>query len=373
MAFNLLFLPVYIYAGLCLVFAFVWIKNRKKSQSNLNNRLSFSILIPARNEEVNIERLLNSIVSQNYPKANLEIILIDDLSTDSTKKIAEHCLSSAGVAYQIITNDKLEKGSPKKRAITKAIGLAQNEYILCTDADCQVGPNWIQSFNEIYQKTDSKFISGPVTFFEQKEGAFFRKMWNRFQIVEFASLIGTGAASIYLRNPNMCSGANISYSKKVFSEVGGYAGNEEIASGDDEFLMHKINQKFPNSITYNQCEDAIVLTNDQENLKSFFAQRKRWASKWTFYKNLTPKLVAIFIFAINAFTIWAIFSLDIQILAIRWICEFAFLAIALAFLKKRNSIGYIVPLQFIYPFYVVFFGLLSLQKTSYNWKGRNLR
>ena len=48
----------------------------------------------------------------------------------------------------------------------------------------------------------------------------------------------------------MCNGANIAYTKKIFEEVNGFKGNEHIASGDDEFLMHKIFEKYPDKVLF---------------------------------------------------------------------------------------------------------------------------
>jgi hypothetical protein len=64
--------------------------------------------------------------------------------------------------------------------------------------------------------------------------------------------------------PNMCNGANIAYPKAVFEEVNGFDGNEHIASGDDEFLMHKIAEKYPNQIVFAHYQPNIVLPNHRK-------------------------------------------------------------------------------------------------------------
>jgi glycosyltransferase involved in cell wall biosynthesis len=368
---NLINIPIYLYALLCGVFGFLWLMQLLQKPRKSQNFLSFSILVAARNEALNIERLISSIIALNYPKENFELIIVDDHSEDDTRILAETALSKSGISYRIIVND-LEIGSPKKRAITKAISLAQNEHIICTDADCEVPPNWLLTFNSIYEEEGAMFISGPVTFFNQTNGSFGSKIWNKLQVVEFASLVGAGAAALWLKKPNMCSGANISYTKTAFNAVKGYEGNEQIASGDDEFLMHKIASTFPQKVLFNANNNGLVLTNDQVDWRSFYDQRKRWASKWTFYNSLTPMLLAVFVFAINLTTIWAIISFDTDTLAIRWIAEFLFLLPVLVFLKKWENIWIILPLQFIYPFYVLIFGLSSLSKDTYSWKGRKL-
>lgn len=371
MEFSLLHIPIYIYALLCSLFGLMWFVQLLQKPIQARKMLPFSILVSARNEAKNIERLIRTIGTLNYPKELFELIIIDDNSEDETRKLAENVLLAAGIDFSIIDNDS-GSGSPKKRAITKAIAWAKHEQIICTDADCEVPANWLHTFSAIYDQKEAMFISGPVTFFDQKNVSFGRGIWNKLQIVEFASLVGSGAAALWLKNPNMCSGANISYTKTAFEAVKGYEGNEEIASGDDEFLMHKIAAHFPNKVFFNYNKQATVLTNDQADLKSFYSQRKRWAGKWTFYDSLAPKLLAVFVFAVNLLTIGAIFTLDFETLAIRWFSEILFLIPVLFFLKKSKNIWLIVPLQVIYPFYVIIFGLSSLGKTSYHWKGRKL-
>ena len=133
----------------------------------------------------------------------------------------------------------------------------------------------------------------------------------------------------------MCSGANIAYRKVVFFEVKGYDGNEHLASGDDEFLMHKIAQKYPGSIRFSGGIKSLVLTNDSKNLTQFFNQRIRWASKWSFYKSLVPKILAIYVFVLNLGSIYLLMSGFWFWLIARAIFEFIFLVIILTKFKKK--------------------------------------
>lgn len=93
-----------------------------------------SVIIPVYNEEKRLFDCLKSIVDQNYPKDKIEILIIDDNSTDNTKIIANKFKT------KILVNGSknIEKG--------KSIGLAnaKNEYILFLDADNRLPhPNWL--------------------------------------------------------------------------------------------------------------------------------------------------------------------------------------------------------------------------------------
>lgn len=173
----------------------------------------------------------------------------------------------------------------------------------------------------------------------------------------------------------MCNGANLAYTREVFEEVNGFAGNENVASGDDEFLMHKIAKKYPDKVFFNPVFDAIVRTASQENLTHFYQQRRRWASKWKHYDNWQVSALAVFVFLANLSVLVAYCMLDNYfgkgILLLKFSAEFYFLYSVIKFLGYQSKAKYIPIVQLIYPFYVVFFGLLA-QGKGYRWKGRRL-
>src|SRR5690606_38865489 len=88
----------------------------------------------------------------------------------------------------------------KKAAVQKGVELAGGELLVFTDGDCRVQPGWLRAFAYAFATQQPKFISGPVSFHQT------HSLFERMQLVEFASLIGIGAASIQLHKPNMCNG-----------------------------------------------------------------------------------------------------------------------------------------------------------------------
>ncbi|MCP9768891.1 glycosyltransferase [Lacihabitans sp. LS3-19] len=331
---------------------------------------AFSVIICVRNEEKNIADLLESLANQYFE--NFEVILIDDASEDKTVEIAKQFVNKLDL--QIIKLEPEERGNaPKKNGIAKAIGIAKYDLIFCTDGDCILPSHILNKYANLFDHQEIMFISGPVSFKENAKTVL-SQLWENIQIVEFASLVGSAAVSIFTGKPNMCSGANIAYRKSVFYEVGGYQSNEHLASGDDEFLMHKISEKYPKGIEFAKSEDCIVETNASENIAAFYNQRKRWASKWTHYKSIIPKLLAAFIFFVNLSTIYLAVQFSFKILLIRFVLEFTFLGAVLLFMKKKKAIFYIPLVQILYPFYVVFFGVISIfMSKTYKWKSRELR
>ena len=173
-----------------------------------------SVIVAARNEELNIARTLNDILAQDYPSELLEIIIVDDHSTDNTASIVRSYANKGVILLQMNESDKLN--SYKKMAIAKAIDLCKGDIIVSTDADCRMGSKWLSTAIGYFEKQDLYMLSSPVVYSEEK--SFF----ERLQTLEFLYLIGLGAAGIGNKKPTTCNGANLAYRTDVFYDMGGF-------------------------------------------------------------------------------------------------------------------------------------------------------
>ncbi|GGN05413.1 glycosyl transferase [Dyadobacter beijingensis] len=336
--------------------------------------LLITVIIPVRNEAGNIVSLLEDLDRQTLPAAHFEVLVMDDSSTDNTAEIVRAFAAHSHAQIRLVPLPDVRTSAPKKRAIETAMAQANGNLIVTTDGDCRAQPGWLHAIATYYTETGAKLISSPVTFTEEAS------LTDHLQTVEFASLIGSGAASMSAGYPSMCNGANLAYEKAAFLEVSGYDGVRHIASGDDEFLMHKIAARYPGGVRFLRHPEAIIRTAPHRNWTSFYRQRKRWASKWKHYQSKTPLVLAIYIFASN-FALILAGALALAgmlppaafaaMLALKCMPEWFFLGSVLAFLEKPKSLAYIPVTQCIYPFYVCFFGLAA-QQGQYEWKGRKL-
>ncbi|MCC9165646.1 glycosyltransferase family 2 protein [Pontibacter harenae] len=334
-----------------------------------------SVIIPVRNEADNILNLLQDLEQQTYPKALFEVLVIDDASDDEIPQLVAEYAWTSSIAIKYLKLSNYVKQGGKKAAVQQGVELAKGELLIFTDGDCRVQPEWLALFAYAYTTKRSCFISGPVSF--HRTHSWFEKM----QLVEFASLIGTGGASIGLGKPNMCNGANLAYTKAVFQEVRGFAGNEAIASGDDEFLLHKVAKVYPDRISFLKSQKAIVHTEARKTVGSFISQRVRWASKWKSYQNVEVQLLAATVFLVNLMFFLAIpavllnyMQLAVFVMAyvVKFVVDCLFLKRILHFLGKPRYLLYMLPLQFVYIPYVVLVAIYSLLG-RYTWKGRNVQ
>ncbi len=203
---------------------------------------------------------------------------------------------------------------------------------------------------------------------------------ERRQEVEFAALVGIGGASLALGAPNMCNGANLAYTRAAFLAVQGFSGNAHVASGDDEFLMHKIAARYPGQVAFLKAPAAIVSTAAQESVGAFLAQRVRWASKWPHYQNRRIKQLALLVFGVNALLFlgaagavpgWLAGGQIALLYAVKLAVDGWFLAPVLRFFNRRHHLLYLLPWQLVYVPYVVGTALAGLRGT-YSWKGRRV-
>lgn len=348
----------------------------KKSVS----KTSFSVIIPFRNEAQNLPNLLDSISKLSYPKHLYEIILVDDDSEDDSVKIIHHILESSRWRENFQTNVRLIKNdrktnSPKKDAITSAIDVAQNEWIITTDADCQLPEFWLNSFDEFIQKSHTKCIVAPVTYLNKAN------FLNKFQLLDILSLQGATMGGFGIHKPFLCNGANFGYQKTVFQSLNGFEGNDTIASGDDIFLLEKIEKSYPKESHYLKCENAIVTTKPQDSWQALCSQRIRWAAKTSAYNNGFGKLTGFVVLLMNGFLIltgilYITLMLDTKVLLCVWTLKFSvdFLLIykTASFFNQRTVLASYLVAFILYPFFSVYIAISSLF-TGYTWKNRTFK
>ena len=331
-----------------------------------------TVIVPVRNEATNILALLDDLSRQTY--RNFDVIVADDASTDATATLVRQYAQTASFSLRLLSLTDAGVASPKKRAISQSIAQATGHLIITTDGDCRVEPGWLATYAAFYEQTRAKLMFGPVTFTTNDT------VFDSLQTVEFASLIGSGACTLAWGKPTMCNGANLCYEKMVFADVNGFAGFDHLASGDDEFLMHKIATKFAGSVRFVKSNAALVQTAPHQSWRAFYNQRKRWASKWRAYNSVVPSILAVLVFCWNVTPVVAVggWLLDwlngntaLLVVGLKLVPESLFLRRVLLFFGKRAAIPVIPLTQLLYPFYVAFFGVVA-QTKGYRWKGRKL-
>ena len=366
------FITLFLYSVIILNYVFLWHK-RKSYDINLTDELPVTVIVIARNEEKNIGNFILSVFNQDYVRSQIQLIVVDDNSSDNTSFVISNFMHShPDFDIEQIRLDKSKGEFSKKTGISKAILSAKNEFIVCSDADCIHSKKWLGAMVSALNNAGAKYVTGPVIY----RGAF--SFMEDLLNIELSSLIGITAGAIYRNTPIMSNGANMAFCKSAFLEVDGYKGNEHILSGDDLFLLLKMNQAFPNAIDFVKSNEALVFTQMPKTIMEFIHQRVRWASKTKRVRNKFILWNGFLILATNmvfliSLILYATHQLNglfaLIIIFPKLIIDIALSSSVLAFFKMRNKIILIPILALIYPVYLLVIGMLSI-RGKFLWKER---
>ncbi len=171
-----------------------------------------SIIIPALNEEKNIERILKSIQNQSYK--NIEAIVVDDGSSDRTAKIAQQ-----------YTNHVYER-KHAERSVQRNFGAkkAKGKYLIFLDADMELSKNVVKQCIEL-SKNNVKALVIP----EKTTGEGFFARIKKFEREMYMGDLNVEVARFF--------------EKKVFEEVGGY--DPKLTGPEDYDLPYRVSKKYP--------------------------------------------------------------------------------------------------------------------------------
>jgi len=370
----ILFVVLMIYVVLILRLIVGFDKVKSFVRTNEKPKTAFTIIVPFRNEEKNLPKLLQSFSKLNYPYKLIEVILVDDFSTDSSERVCIRWrLEHEYLDTTLLENLRLSN-SPKKDAIGRAMPIAKHDWIITTDADCIVNPNWLLTIDNYIQNNDAEMIVGAVIY-KTKNNWF-----HHFQQLDLLSLQGTTIGSFGINKPFMCNGANFAYTKKLFQELDGFNGNNKIASGDDVFLLQKAVAKVPEKVHYLKNTETIVKSKPENDLFQLFMQRVRWASKTSGYSSTYAKFLAVIVLLMNLSLVcglwfvvcgccnWKILLIPFLI---KYLVDYCLLYKANKYLLKGK---WLLPLasSLLYPLYSSLVGIYSLFG-SFSWKGRTFR
>ncbi len=330
-----------------------------------------TVVVPVRNEARNIEQLLRSIECQTLSVKAFEVVVVDDHSTDDTVARVEKFVRNSALDLKVIKSKEGE-GTPKKRAIEQAIGQSYGHIIVTTDGDCIVGEKWLEMINQAFEDQAIQLVMGPVIY-------SIDNCLDKLQWVEFSALQGLSAVLLSISKPAMGNGANLAYRKTAFMEVGGFDGNRQYATGDDEFLVRKMAKKLGvQALSYLKTSKALVLTSPAQGTAAILNQKIRWSSKWRHQKELLAWMMPLLVLGINLLPIlgvlaaWkGLMSFTIALLAwsIKGIGDMVFSRSVASYYGQQHSWIALIAAEIIYPVYTLFFGLGSIFG-KYTWKDR---
>ena len=217
-----------------------------KPQDNL---VGVSIIVPVYNDEEHIAPLIESLLNQDYPHQLLEIIIVDNNSTDRTREIVQR------YSVTLLQEQDIQSSYASRN---KGINSARHDVLAFIDSDCIAGKQWISTGVEKLLESGVDLVGAKVEF-SLSPGRTAAEMYDAVTHFDFENSIregkGTGAGNLFVH-------------RYVFEEIGLFPGNVE-SGGDFQWSNRAIQNGF--RLVYSP--DAVV-THPARGFRPIL--KKRW-------------------------------------------------------------------------------------------------
>lgn len=327
-----------------------------------------SVIVPARNEEKVIEECIESLANSNYSSDKMEIIAVNDRSTDGTQEILENLKNRIANLnlIQIDSENNHSNLKGKQGALDRGIKNAKHNIILLTDADCAVPADWVKKISQLYNKPNV----GLVASYTMVEGT---SLFDNIQSLEWILLCAMGSAGIGFGVPLGCYGNNMSVRKNAYEELGGY---EKLQFSVTEDLSLLLNVHNAGHEVHYVCDiGTCVKTKPVRSLGDYISQHKRWSFGGLDLGWIAP------VFVITTLSIWIGFvcsliigniPLAIGFILLRLLGDAIILVQPLFKLKQHRLIKY-MPIALL--FFMLFELILPvfLLDPKIKWKGQTFK
>ena len=346
-----------------------WLRDKKVPKKGLNDLPKVSVIVPVHNESHRIEGLLRSLAAQDYPHA--EIIFVDDRSSDKTADmISAFRQNRANV--NLITLKENPGPNNKQFALTRGIEVSSGEFILFTDADCEMSPCWIHAMVERMADKAIGAAIGPVL--KRHSGKGFFHLYQCYEhgarYLYLVGAIGLGAAGGGFGN-------NMIIRRASLDAVGGYE-NIPPSPTEDAALISKIRSSSDYKVRATLGVDTHIMTQAETTWKDFISQTLRWNNGGIF----SPDIVTRFNYSFLMITmsmgvlalpllpffpfLWPLPMAPVTVMIFNTIANLGLLGASLP--GRGFSFGYALTMLFT-PVFFTFLTIIGFLGFKPKWKG----
>ncbi|MCP3282552.1 glycosyltransferase [Clostridioides difficile] len=246
-----------------------YFKNFDKEIKEIDEYPMISILVPAHNEAKVIGRTVESLLLLNYPKSKMELIVINDNSSDNSKEILENIKDRYNnYNFTIINTDSLTDGKGKSNALNIGYTISKGDFIAVYDADNTPDKNALRYLVQTIVMNDE--LGAVIGKFRtrNKNKNLLTKFIN-IETLSFQWMSQAGRWQLF----NLCTipGTNFILRRSIIEEIGGWDSKAIAEDTEISFRIYKLGYKIklvPQSITWEQ---------EPETVKVWIKQRTRWA------------------------------------------------------------------------------------------------
>ncbi len=324
---------------------------------------SASLIVAARNEELNIIECLTSLDKLEYPENKLEIIIVNDHSTDSTGALIDEFIKGKARFKCFIPDAPVGNLKGKTNALAYAIKKSVGEIILTTDADCRVNPNWVKTIASYY-KDNVAFVGGYT--YQKAETVF-----GGMQGIDFLYLLTVGAGVMNIGKPSGCIGNNMSFTRKAYDEIGGYE-NLPFSITEDFNLLKAIHDLKKYKVITPIEEDILVISEPCPTWKTLYWQKKRWGvggmkNDWFGYFTMLGGYLSHIAIVLLPFFFT---SLSLYLAVSKFMIDYFFISPVFSRLKLKLKLSHFLAFEIYFIIYVLILPFIVLPNRKVMWKGR---
>ena len=220
-----------------------------------------SIVIPAYNEEKNLEYTIGSLLQLQYPKEKIEILVVDDGSKDNTANVARRIIkNNPDWDIQLLQQENKGKGA----ALNHALRQAKGEYFICLDADSRIEPGALQKMLPEFDDPEVAAVL-PAIKVEKPETLVQKIQWFEYTLTLFLKkMMG------HLHCTYVTPGPFTIYRKEILKLLGGFDEHNLTEDMEIAFKIQKADYKII------QLINTHAWTKTPGTVNSFYRQRNRW-------------------------------------------------------------------------------------------------
>ncbi len=193
---------------------------------------AISIVIPSYNRKVELERCLRALFVLRYPHAHLEVIVVDDASTDSTQTMLAKLMQEA--ESHELSLRCIRHAFQQGAAISRNTGVeaAKHNIIAYIDSDCVASPEWLHELVPLLQDSRIAAVGGMIRGYER------RTLLGRYEDVCSSLYMGAWSQQVRLNSPlPYLPTANLLVRRSIWQELGGFA---PLPQGEDVDFCRRI-------------------------------------------------------------------------------------------------------------------------------------
>jgi poly-beta-1,6-N-acetyl-D-glucosamine synthase len=232
-----------------------------------NKNYSISLIIPAHNEEETIKETIENVFATTYPKQFLEVIVVNDRSTDKTQQIVEQLLKKYP-NLKLLNKKTVSPGviNGKADAVNYALNVAKGELVAVTDADSFPSKDSLGKLTGYFNNKEMAAVTSFVTV-RNKEG----NLYGKVQALEYTILAWNRKLLDFVDSVYVTNGPLSLYRKEYVIQVGGFDAVTTITE-DIDITWNLLKHGYKTAM----CFDAHVSTIVPTTFKKWFRQRVRW-------------------------------------------------------------------------------------------------